>query len=106
MTKSNRLCNCYVQNTSDKSHFKAFEIVTCREMPDYEGGTIIEEVKTAEEFLNTDEEALDDPFYRIYAIYKDGAFKARKAIGDFHNIVDATIFLEEITGNKVYIYSY
>lgn len=106
MTKSNRLCNCYVQNTSEKSHFEGFQVVTCREMPDYEGGTIIEEVRTAEEFLNTDEEALDDPFYRIYAIYKDKAFKTRKAIGDFHNIVDATIFLEELTGNKVYIYSY
>ena len=75
-------------------------------MPDYDGGTIIEEVKTAEEFLNTDKESIDEPFYRVFAIFKDGYFKKRKAIGDFNNIHDASVFLEELTGNSVDIYSY
>ena len=105
-SKSNRLCNAYVDHTSEKSIIKRFEIITCREMPDYNGGTLIEEVKTAEEFLNADEEAIDDPFYRVFAIFKEGYFKKRKAIGDFNNIKDACIFLEELTGNSVDIYSY
>lgn len=106
ISKSNRLCNAYVLNTSTKSIIKAFEIITCREISDYNGGTIIEEVKTAEEFLNTDEEAIDEPFYRVFALFKDGYFKKRKAIGDFYDIQEAANLLEEITGNKVYIYSY
>jgi len=105
-SKSNRLCNAYVDHTSEKSMIKRFEIVTCRELSDYEGGTIIEEVKTAEEFLNTDEEAIDEPFYRVFAIFRDDYFKKRKAIGDFNNIYQAAVFLEELTGNKVDIYSY
>ena len=105
-SKSNRLCNAYVDHTSEKSMIKRFEIITCRELSDYGGGTIIEEVKTAEEFLNTDEEAVDEPFYRVFAIFKDGYCKTRKAIGDFNNIKEAAVFLEELTGNKVDIYSY
>ena len=106
MSKSNRLCNAYVLNTSEKSIIKAFEIVTMRELPDYNGGTIIEEVKTAEEFLNTDEEGIDQPFYRVFALFKEGYFKKRKAISDFYDIKEAVTFLEELTGNKVDIYSY
>lgn len=105
-SKSNRLCNAYVLNTSDKSLIKAFEIITCREISDYQGGTIIEEVKTAEEFLNTDEEGIDEPFYRVFAIFKEGYTKARRAIYDFYDIKEATTFLQELTGNKVDIYSY
>ena len=103
--KYNRLCNAYVTNTSEKSFVKAFEIITCREVTDYDGGTIIQEIKTAEEYLNTDEVAIDKPFYRVFALFKDHYYKKRKAIGDFYNVVDAAIFLEELTGRKVYIHS-
>lgn len=106
-SKSNRLCNAYVDHTSEKSMIKRFEIITCREVTDYlVGGTMIQEIKTAEEFLNTDNQDIDEPFYRVYAIFREGYFKARKAIGDFNNIHEAAVFLEELTGNKVDIYSY
>ena len=42
MSRSNRLCNAFALNTNDKSVIKGFEIITCREMNDYNGGTIIE----------------------------------------------------------------
>jgi len=100
-----KLINSYHLNTNNKSNFKAFEIVTCREISDYSGGTIIEEVKTAEEYLNADEQGLDDPFYRIFAVYKEPSSKTRKAIGDFYDIKEAMSFLYDLTGDRVNIYS-
>ena len=102
-----KLVNSYTPNThNDKSYFKAYEIVTCREISDYEGGTIIQEVKTAEEFLDADGVAIDEPFYRVFGVYKEGHYKTRKVLGDFYNVTDASIFIQEITGVQVYIYSY
>ena len=75
-------------------------------MNDYHGGTIIQEVKTAEDFLDTDEFGLDEPFYRVFAVYKDNYARSRKAIGDFYDVKEAMLLIEEITGNPVHIYSY
>ena len=102
-----KLVNSHTPNHHNtKSYFQAFEIVTCREISDYEGGTIIQEVKTAEEFLNADEMAIDQPFYRVFGVYKQEYYKTRKALGDFYNVTDASVFIEEITGVPVHIYSY
>lgn len=106
MERSNRLCNAFALNTNNKSVIKGFEIITCREMNDYYGGTMIQELKTAEDFLDTDEFGLDEPFYRVFAVYKDSYFRKRKAIGDYYNVKDAMLFIEELTGNPVHIYSY
>ena len=120
MSCDGKLINAYIANPNNESEYRGFEIVTCREISDYEGGTIIEEVKTAEEYLNADEEALDDPFYRILAVYRpetygktsdekqsiDNDLSRRRAIGDFYQIEEAVIFLQELTGRKVDIYSY
>ena len=106
MSYDGKLINSYTLNPNEKSYFKGFEIVTCREITDYNGGTIIQEVKTAEEFLNADQFAVDQPFYRVFGIYRDEYYKTRKALGDFYNVTDASIFIQEITGIQVYIYSY
>jgi hypothetical protein len=106
MERSNRLCNAFALNTNNKSVIKGFEIITCREMNDYNGGTMIQELKTAEDFLDTDEFGLDEPFYRIFSIYKKDYYKSRKAIADFYDIKEAMLFIEELTGSPVHIYSY
>ena len=54
MIQSNKLCNAFVPNTNNRSVISAFEIITCREISDHYGGTIIEQVKTAEDFHNAD----------------------------------------------------
>ena len=100
-----KLVNSYTLNTNDKSPIVGFEITTCREFNDYEGGTIIHEVKTAEDFLDTDEFGLDEPFYRIFAVYKKDYYKTRMAIGDFYEIKEAMNFISDLTGEKVTIYS-
>jgi len=101
-----KLVNSYTLNTNDKSPIVGFEIITCRELNDYEGGTIIEQIKTAEDFLNTDEFGLDEPFYRVFAVYKKDYHKSRKAISDFYNVKEAVTFIQELSGNRVDIYSY
>lgn len=106
MERSNRLCNAFALNTNNNSVIKAFELVTCRELNDYDGGTIIEILKTAEDFLDTEEFGLDEPFYRIFAVYKKDYHKSRKAIADFYDIKEAMTFIEELTGSPVHIYSY
>lgn len=106
MSRSNRLCNGFTLNTNNKSVIKGFEIITCREMNDYGGGTMIQELKTAEDFLDTDEFGIDDAFYRVFAVYKKNYFRTRKAIGDYYDVKEAMTFIEELTGNPVHIYSF
>ena len=61
MERSNKLCNAYVPFGHPESKISGLELITVREFNDYEGGTIIQEVRTAEDFLDTDEFGLDDP---------------------------------------------
>ena len=99
----NPLCNAYVPFNHHISFYKGFEIVTIVEINSIWGGTELVTVKTYEEYVNALTEMTIEPFYRINAIMKTGS-KVR-SIGDFYKIHDATLFLEELTGKPVYIYS-
>jgi len=105
---TNTLCNGRVKNNNPKSPIQYFELVTVREFSDYEGGTIIEEIKSAEHFLDTEEEALDDPFYQIYGImYPDRVgLKGTTFLGEFYSLEKAKIFLFDLTGEIPEIISY
>jgi hypothetical protein len=110
-----KLINAYVSNSSTKSAYSGFEIITCREISDYDGGTIIEQVKTFEEYLNADEVAISEPFYRIFAVYRptrwtdqydiETEYNRKRCLGDFYDPIEATKFLQELTGYEVNIYS-
>tara|TARA_R100000278_G_scaffold23240_1_gene21687 strand:- start:66 stop:395 length:330 start_codon:yes stop_codon:yes gene_type:complete len=106
MERANKLCNAYVMFNHPESKISGFELTTCREISDHYGGTLIEEVKTAEEFLNTDEMGVEEPFYRVFAVYKPTYAKTRRAIADFYNIAEAIIFLEEFTGKQVEVHTF
>lgn len=99
----NSLCNAYVINLNEKSKYSGFEIVTIRETEEKNGGTKICEIKTYEEFIDLENISLDQPFYRVYGLYKQS--KKRRSFGDFYKIKDAVDFLEDLTGLSVYIYS-
>lgn len=102
---SNRLCRALVSFKCDKSLFSGFEIVTVREYNDYNGGTYLDEINTASEFLDSSN-AYDDPFYRVYGIYKNQIPKSRKFISDFFDIKEAVSFLSDLTGENVHVVSY
>ena len=106
MRHSNSLCNAYVVNTNALSSYAGFRITTVLELPDPEGGTFLETVKSGEEYLDLLPEALDDPIYRVSAKYKEGYHKDSRILADFYNIKDATTFITELTGSSVDVYSY
>jgi len=105
MTRSNNLCNAYVVNTNPASHYAGFTITTCLEMADPDGGTFIEPIENGDEYLDLLCEALDDPFYRVSAKYKSDLHKSFRTLADFYNIKEAILFIEELTGSPVDIYS-
>lgn len=102
---SNSLCRAIVPFNCAKSLFSSFELVTVREYNDYNGGTYLDEVNTAAEYLDS-ANAYDDPFYRIYGIYRNSIPRKAKFIADFYDINEARIFLHELTGENVDIISY
>ena len=106
MSRSNRLCNAYIPNTNPKSHYAGFMISTVLELADPEGGTFIETVESGEEFLDLLPESLDDPFYRVVAVYKEGYYRASRIIAEFFSINEAISLIQELTGSNVDIYSY
>jgi hypothetical protein len=105
MKSPSNLCNAYVVNTNPASHYSGFFITTCLEMADPDGGTFIEPVENGDEYLDLLSEALDDPFYRVTAKYKSGLYRRVRTIADFYDIKEAVLFVEELTGSPVDIYS-
>jgi len=103
--QSNRLCRANVPFHCHKSLFQSFELVTVREYNDSNGGTYLDEINTAAEFLDSIN-AYDDPFYRVYGIYKNPMPQKMTFIADFFNIDDARKFLYNLTGESVDIISY
>ena len=106
MKQPNNLCNAYVVNTNPASHYAGFTITTCLEMADPDGGTFIEPIENGDEYLDLLCEALDDPFYRVTAKYKSDLYKSFRILADFYNIKEAVLFIEELTGSVVDIYSH
>ena len=52
--KGNRLCMAEIKNHNPKSPIDRFVLVTVREFNDDEGGTYIDQINTAAEYLSTD----------------------------------------------------
>lgn len=96
---SNRLCRILVP-LNNKSLFSELELVTIREYNDLDGGTYIDEVKTASEFLDSSN-AYDKPYYRLYGVYKNTSPKLYRFIADFFDLKEAISFLHDLTGEEI-----
>jgi len=106
-SKGNRLCKARVKNHNPKSRFAEFELVTVREYNDYNGGTYIEQVNTAAEFLEKDGNAYDEPFYHVYGIYyQHGGYSRTKFIAEFYDIDQALNLLQDLSGEDPLLISY
>lgn len=101
----NKLCRAKVAFDCKESFFSGFEIVTVREYNDYNGGTYLDEINTIAEFLDASN-AYDEPFYRVYGIYKIDIPRSRRFICDFFDIEQAVSFLHELTGREIQVMSY
>lgn len=104
---SNTLCNGLIKNNNLKSPIEYFELVTVREFSDYSGGTFIDQITSAEQFLDTEDEALDEPFYQIYGKrYEYDTKNQTIFLGEFYSLDKAKEFLYNITGEVPNIISY
>lgn len=101
----NRLCRAIVPQTNNQSLFAEFELITVREYNDYNGGTYLDEVHTATQYLDSSN-AYDEPFYRIFGVYKNQSPKSRRFIADFFDINEAISFLHDLTGQEINVVSY
>jgi hypothetical protein len=98
---TNRFYQGFCSNTGNiLSHFHGFDIVTEREITDYEGGTILESVKSAEDYYN-DAETVGEVFYTIYGIFKIDFVQSSFRITTTDDLQTAIALVEHLTGNKI-----
>jgi len=104
---SNSLCNGRVKNNNPKSPIEHFLLVTVREFSDYEGGSYIDEIKSVEHLIDSEEEGLDEPYYQIYGerYSHDTEYKSI-FLGEFYTLDKAKEFLYNLTGEIPDIISY
>ncbi|NBQ16947.1 hypothetical protein EBU24_01380 [bacterium] len=103
---TNRFYQGFCLNTGNpSSHFRSFDIVTEREITDYEGGFIIETVKNREEYFD-DTEVIGEPFYAVYGSFKIDFVQSSFKIMITDKLEDAISLVEHLTGNKVSEYYY
>jgi hypothetical protein len=86
---------------NDKSHILHYHIYTLRDITDYNGGHIPEEVTTLEEYYNLDDMAKDEPYYAIYGTFKLDIPKGPIKIFETGELRSAIFIIEQLTGNKV-----
>lgn len=94
--RSNPVCKINHPNNNPYSPIDSFKLITVREYPDYHGSTYTEEVGVVDDY-NYDDEAIEDPYYRLYGITKP--FDKEVFIGEFYNIDHAMNLLYNLTGN-------
>ena len=98
----NRLFKGWCSNEGNKrSNILHYHIYTIRDITDYAGGTIPEEVNSLEEYFNTDLMAQDDPYYAVYATFKMDVQRGPIKIFETPDLKIAVYVVEQLTGNKV-----
>jgi hypothetical protein len=86
---------------NSRSHILHYHICTIRDLPDYEGSTIPEEVISIEEYFNLDEEGIDEPYYAVYATFKFDFKRGPIKIFTTNELREAVFLVESLTGNRV-----
>jgi hypothetical protein len=101
-TYSNRFFRGWCSNEGNpRSHILHYHISTIRDLPDYEGGLIPEEVKSLEEYFNLDEEAEGEPYYAVYATFRFDIKRGPIKIFEGDDLKTAIFIVENLSGNKV-----
>jgi len=86
---------------NSRSNILHYHICTIRDLPDYEGSIIPEEVKSIEEYFNLDEQSLGEPYYAVYATFKFDFPRGPIKIFTTEELREAIFLVESLTGNKV-----
>jgi hypothetical protein len=98
----NRLYRGWCSNEGNKrSHILHYRICTVRDITDYNGGTIPEEVNSLEEYFNIDDFGIDEPYYIVYGSFKFDFVRSSIKIFETSDLKIAVDIVEQLTGNKV-----
>lgn len=98
----NKLFKGWCSNEGNKnSLILHYVIYTLRDITDYNGGTIPEEINTLEEYFNFDGLSKSDPYYAIYGTFKLKVARGPIKIFETEDLKSAIFIVEQLTGNKV-----
>lgn len=98
----NRLFKGWCSNEGNpRSHILHYNIYTVRNITDYAGGTILEEVNSLEEYFNTDLMGIDEPYYAVYGSFKFDFVRSPIKILETPDLKVAIDIVEQMTGNKI-----
>jgi hypothetical protein len=98
----NRFFKGWCSNEGNKrSHILHYHIYTLRDISDYNGGTIPEEVNSLEEYFNVDGLGLNESYYAVYATFKMDIQRGPIKIFETPDLKVAVYIVEQLSGNKV-----
>lgn len=98
----NKLFRGWCSNEGNgRSHILHYHIYTVRDITDYNGGSIPEEVNSLEEYFNFDGMTKGDPYYAIYGTFKLDIPRGPIKIFETEDLRAAIFIVESLTGNKV-----
>jgi hypothetical protein len=86
---------------NQRSNILHYHIYTIRDITDYNGGVIPEEVNALEEYFNIDGLAKSEPYYAVYATFKMNIPRGPIKIFETEELRSAIFIIEQLTGNKV-----
>lgn len=98
----NKLFRGWCSNEGNgKSHILHYHIYTLRDITDYNGGSIPEEIHTLEEYFNFDGMSKSDPYYAVYGTFKFDIPRGPIKIFESEDLKSAIFIVQELSGNKV-----
>lgn len=98
----NKLFRGWCSNEGNsKSHILHYHIYTLRDITDYNGGSIPDEVTSLEEYFNMDGMSKAEPYYAIYGTFKFDIPRGPIKIFETEDLKAAIFIVEQLSGNKV-----
>jgi hypothetical protein len=98
----NKLFRGWCSNEGNgRSHILHYHIYTLRDITDYNGGSIPDEVNSLEEYFNMDGMAKGEPYYAIYGTFKFDIPRGSIKIFETEDLKAAIFIVEQLSGNKV-----
>lgn len=98
----NRLFRGWCSNEGNsRSGILHYHIYTLRDITDYNGGTIPEEINSLEEYFNMDGLSKDEPYYAVYGTFKLDIPRGPIKIFETPDLKAAVYIVEQLSGNRV-----
>lgn len=102
MSIPNRLFKGWCSNEGNpRSHILHYHVTTVRLINDYNGGSVLDEVSSLEEYFNIDGISTDEPYYLVTATFKINIPRGPIKVLETPDLKIAIFVVESLSGNKV-----